>query len=67
VDDLVWEFDVDRLMRLKTSVGASKVRFESLAPEVREACVDESRRRMMQLSPEGFIARGKVVYSIGCV
>jgi hypothetical protein len=62
--DLVSVFDEDRLIRLKTGVGAGKPRFESLGPDAGSACIEEARRRMRALAPEEFVSRGKVVYSI---
>jgi len=66
-DDLVCTLDAEHLLRLKTSLGSSKPRFDGLAPLVRTACLAEARRRMNELAPEDFDARGRVVYSVGCV
>lgn len=66
-DDLVSEVGAEHLVRLKTNVGSSKPRFDGLDPGVREACVSEARRRFGALSPKDFVARGRVVYSIGRV
>jgi hypothetical protein len=65
-DDLVCTLDAEHLLSLKTSLGSSKPRFDSLAPVVRTACVAEGRRRMKELAPEDFVARGRIVYSVGC-
>jgi len=62
-DDLVAHLDEDRLIRLKTGVGAAKPRFESLGV-AGSACVDEARRRMKALAPGDFSLRGRVVYAI---
>jgi SAM-dependent methyltransferase len=64
-EELVDRFDMDRLLRLKTSLGASKPRFESLEPAAREACLQAARRRMAALTADDFVARGMVIYSIG--
>jgi ubiquinone/menaquinone biosynthesis C-methylase UbiE len=63
-DDLAHSLDADHLVRLKTSLGASKPRFDSLSPAAATACVEEARRRMKALAPEDFIARGRVVYAV---
>ncbi len=65
-DDLVCTIEAEHLLQLKTSLGSSKPRFDSLDPWARTACVDEGRRRMTELAPEDFVARGTVVYSVGC-
>ena len=63
-EELVHRFDVDSLLRLRTSLGSMKPRFESLAPDAREACVSEARRRMSALPPEGLLARARLVHSV---
>jgi len=63
-DDLVHRIDVDYLVRLRTSLGSSKLRFDTLAPDVAAVCLNEARRRMNGLGPDDFIARGKVVYAV---
>ena len=65
-DDLVNTIDAEHLLRLRTSMGSSKPRFDSLAPLAREACVAEAHGLMRRLAPEDFVARGKVVYSVAC-
>jgi len=64
-DELVYAIDAEHLLQLRTSLGSSKPRFDSLDTDVRKACVAEGRRRMMELAPEDFVARGKIVYSVG--
>lgn len=64
-EDLVDRFDVDRLLRLRTSLGSSKPRFDGLEPAAREACILSARSRMERLAPDDFITRGGLVYSIG--
>jgi SAM-dependent methyltransferase len=66
-DELVHSIEAEHLLRLKTSLGSSKPRFDSLDPPARAACMAEGRRRMTQLAPEDFIARGRIVYAVGCV
>jgi len=65
-NELVYTIDAEHLLQLKTSLGSSKPRFDSLAPLVRMACVAEGRRRMTELAPEDFVARGRIVYSVAC-
>lgn len=64
--DLVCTLNTEHLLRLRTSLGSSKPRFDGLGPDARTACLAEARHRMKQFTSEGFVARGKVVYSTGC-
>jgi ubiquinone/menaquinone biosynthesis C-methylase UbiE len=64
-DDLVWTFDAEGLIRLKTSLGSSKPRFDSLSPAASAACLADARARMEAISPDGFRARARLVYSTG--
>ncbi len=66
-EDLVQSIDLEHLLRLRTGMGSWRARFESLAPEAREACVAEARRRMERLAPEEFLARGAVVCALAAV
>lgn len=63
-DDLVCTLDAQHLLRLRTNLGSSKPRFDSLAPVSRAACVADARRRMKELGPDDFVARGRVVYAV---
>ena len=63
-DDLVATMDLEHLLRLRTSMGSGKPRFDSLDPPAREACVATARRRMGRLADQEFVARGKVVYAV---
>jgi len=65
-DDLVYRIDLEHLLRLRTTLGSAKPRFDSLAPQAREACVADARRRMQELSPDEFVARGRVVHATAC-
>lgn len=67
VDDLVHPFSMEHLLRLRTSLGSSKPRFDSLTPESRAACLVEARRRMAELPSEAFVARGQLIYSVAHV
>jgi SAM-dependent methyltransferase len=63
-DDLVSTLDLEHLLRLRTSMGSSKPRFDSLDPQTREACVANARHRMEGLACEDFVARGRIVYAV---
>ncbi len=63
-DELVCTLDAEHLLRLRTSLGSSKPRFDSLTPEARAACLADARRRMNLLGPDDFIARGRVVHAV---
>lgn len=63
-DDLVSTLDLEHLLRLRTSMGSSKPRFDSLDPLTQEACVAGARRRMEGLAREEFIARGRIVCAV---
>lgn len=63
-EDLVHTIDAELLISLRTSLGVSKRRFDSLAPGAQEACAADARRQMRSLSPEDFVARGRVIYAV---
>lgn len=65
-DDLVYTLDAEHLLRLKTGLGSSKPRFDSLTDAARTACLGEARDRMKELKPADFVARGRVVNTVGC-
>lgn len=62
--ELSHRFDQDGLLLLKTSMGASRQRFDTLTPAARDACVAMARSRMKPLSSDDFVSRGRVVYSV---
>jgi SAM-dependent methyltransferase len=64
VDDLVSTLDLEHLLRLRTSMGSAKPRFDSLDPVTREACIVNARCRMEGLADEDFVARGRIVYAV---
>ncbi|MGH7179801.1 MAG: class I SAM-dependent methyltransferase [Tepidisphaeraceae bacterium] len=66
-DELVACIGLEHLLLLKTSMGSSRPRFQSLDPRGREACVADARRRMEVLHPDDFVARGRVVYAVAGV
>ena len=61
--DLVHRIDADHLAGLRTQLGSSKARFDSLSPQAAAAFLADVRERLQKLGPEDFIARGKVVYA----
>jgi hypothetical protein len=63
-EDLVTTIDLEHLVQLRTRLGASKPRFDSLDSKAQPACVAEARKRMIVLTSEGFVARGKLVFSV---
>ena len=64
VDDLAYRFSTEQLLRLRTSMGSLKPRFDSLTSMSRAACLAEARRRMEAMPSEAFVARARLVYSI---
>ncbi len=62
--ELISTLDAEHLIRLRTSMGSAKPRFDSLASGARADCMADARRRMSQLAREGFVARGRVIYSV---
>ncbi len=67
IGDLIFPIDLEHLIRLRTSLGSSRPRFDSLEIPARDACLAEARLKMERLGPEDFVARGKVVYSVASV
>jgi len=65
VDELVYSIDAEHLLGLRMRMGSERPRFAALAPEAQAACVAEARRRMEAMPAEAFIARGRIVYSVG--
>ena len=65
VDELVYSIDAEHLLSLRTSMGSERPRFVALAPEAQAACVAEACRRMEAMPAEAFLARGRIVYSVG--
>ncbi|MDZ4806480.1 MAG: class I SAM-dependent methyltransferase [Candidatus Eisenbacteria bacterium] len=54
----------EHLLSLRTQMGSSKPRFDSLSPENQRACLAEATRRMDRLSSENFVARGRTVHTV---
>lgn len=67
VDDLVYRIEADHLIRLRTSLGSMKPRFDSLSAAARTACLEEARGRIAELTSEAFVSRGKLIYSVAHV
>jgi hypothetical protein len=63
-EELLHTIEREHLLRLRTSLGSAKPRFDSLAPDAQAACVAAARVRMERLPPEGFVARARIVYSV---
>lgn len=64
VEELVQHIDAERLLRLRTSLGSMKSRFDRLDGHAQGACLGEARRRMESMDSEAFIARAKLVCSV---
>ena len=67
IDDHEYDFSTEDLLRLRTSLGSSKPRFDSLTPGNQADCLAEARRRMAELPSEAFVARGQLIYSVARV
>jgi len=63
-EDLSYRIEADHLLRLRTSLGSMKPRFDSLTPDARDACLAQARRRMGGLVSEAFVARASLIYSV---
>ena len=58
-------FEMEDLIRMRTQMGASMTRFDSLAPDAQADCIAEARQRMKQLEVGAFVAHWKVVSAVG--
>ena len=63
-DELVVPIDREHLLKLRTSMGSSKPRFDSLTPALQSSCLAEARARFERLEPPDFVARGRVVHTL---
>jgi SAM-dependent methyltransferase len=63
-EEVVARCDLEKFVSIHTRLGPAKARFDSLAPGARTAFLAASRRRLAELAPEDFVARGQVVYSL---
>lgn len=63
-EDLLHELVPDHLIRLRTSMGSLRPRFESLASSARAACLAAARSRMSAVPSAGFLAKGRIVYTV---
>jgi ubiquinone/menaquinone biosynthesis C-methylase UbiE len=66
-EELRHVIDADHLERLRTQMGSSLPRFESLDADARTSCLATARMRLAALAPDDFIARGPIVFSLGTV
>jgi ubiquinone/menaquinone biosynthesis C-methylase UbiE len=66
-ETLLSHIGADHLIRLRTSMGSCKPRFDSLDTRAQADCVAEARHRLKGLAPEDFMARGKIIHALGCV
>ena len=57
--------DREHLVRLRTSVGRQKTRFDGLDEAARISCQQRAQERFAALNPVDFFARGTVVHAIG--
>jgi SAM-dependent methyltransferase len=64
VDDLVSTVGLEHLLRLRTSMGSAKPRFDSLDPLTRQACIADARRLMDGLTRDDFVAQASIVYAV---
>ena len=55
----------DHLIRLRTSLGRPRARFEALSPAQQDSCLARAHERMTLLRAEEFLVTGLVVYAIG--
>ncbi len=67
MEQIVERLDADLLVRLRTGVGSSRLRFGSLTAEAGASCLREARRVLERLPSEAFVARAKLVYAVAGV
>jgi hypothetical protein len=66
---MAWRRDVqqaiepERLLRLMTSRGTEKLKFDQLPPAAREACVTQARAQITRMPAADHVARVSVVYA----
>jgi SAM-dependent methyltransferase len=63
-DDLVTVLDLEHLLKLRTSMGDEKARFDSLDDQTRSDCLAAARQRLQTLTPTDFMATGTIVYAV---
>ena len=66
-DDLEYVVDAQHLVRLRTTLGSMKPRFDSLAPDAQASFLAEVRDRMDGMAPGDFVARARLIYSVARV
>ena len=67
VEELVHRVDAEHLIRLRTSLGSMKSRFDGLAPKAQAACLADARDRLKAMPVEAFLARAQLIYSVARV
>ena len=60
-DDSEDRMTVDEFLERRTALGASRRRFESLAPATRDEVLAEARRRLTSLPPDGLVSRERAI------
>ena len=65
VDELVYRMEPHHLLRLRTSLGSTKPRFDSLSPDAQVSCLSLARARMEAMPSSAFMARAKLIFSVG--
>jgi SAM-dependent methyltransferase len=59
------QWSVPRFTSLRTGMGATRRKLETLAPEARRACLDRIAARMSRLGPEDLLCLGTAVCATG--
>ena len=57
--------EADHLVRLRTTLGRTRPRYDGLDPQRRESCLRWARERLSSLRPEDFLVKGMVIYAMG--
>ena len=65
VERVEHRWDIEGLVRLRTTFGQSKRKLESLDPGARASFLERVRHRLSKSSPEDFLYRAAVVCAIG--
>ena len=65
MEELEYAIELEHLLRLRTTVGSQRPRFESLDAALQLECLTQARRKLNQLAQEDFVAHGNIVYSVG--
>jgi SAM-dependent methyltransferase len=57
--------EADHLIRLRTTLGRARRRYENLDPKRRDSCLSRAREHLSSLPPENFLAKGTIIYAMG--